>query len=524
MFDDIELVQRELTSKLYEYDIQFSVQSMTTQRIDFLVGECFNGYITSEGIIIIEAGVRYTYGSIPDFIKGYRQLNILRNKFTPEATELANDVMGEFGLNLPYNRSIVDNEGNNAAVFMDSSMQLIVRRNKKLGVFEVIYATQRDANGQKRKIWQYNFVPDKDGVFQYSMTKELWQDNLERRYDGTGRLEKEDDCYVIHGEDGHTLHAMLDLKNGDVLWDILAADGIPLGTRKLVNISDALDLDLLLVTCHDVFEDAKNGYLGEQSDNDFNFGGSDEPATIEEIPEEKPEVATTPGEEESAPVEEIAPAEESLSAPVDLEASAQESVEEPSSEPESILEPESEVKTLDSELVTTITEPASEADTSAPEPVAEIQDSVKTAETDVEKMPDISSEICRPDPGESADFSDKIAETPVKEVSVTVPTPETVEGEKIKDEEGIPNLSVKRVYLDGNFKCLQFSVDNKFYNMSEEAAAKAGLPCDNIVDTVSAISRYGVVRTEDENKARVFAVDVSGDAEECSRLVALLFD
>lgn len=523
MFDDIELVQRELTSKLYEYDIPFSVQSMTTQRIDFLVGECFNGYITSEGIIIVEAGVRYTYSSIPDFVKGYRQLNILRNKFTPEATELANDVMEEFGLNLPYNRSIVDNEGNNAAVFMDSSMQLIVRRNKKLGVFEVIYATQRDANGQKRKIWQYNFVPDKDGVFQYSMTKELWQDNLERRYDGTGRLEKEDDCYVIHGEDGHTLHAMLDLKNGDVLWDILAADGIPLGTRKLVNISDALDLDLLLVTCHDVFEDAKNGYLGEQSDNDFSFGGSDEPAPAEETPEEEPEVVPT-SEEESAPAEEVDLAEEVVPVTVESEPASEESLEDSSLEPESVPESESEFKVSDSEPVTVVAEPEPEADTFVLEPVAEIQESVKTVETDVEKTPDISSEICHPDPGESADFSDKITETPVKEVSVTAPTPETVEGEKIKDEEGIPNLSVKRVYLDGKFKCLQFSVDNKFYNVSEEAAAKAGLPCDNIIDTVSAVSRYGVVRTEDENKARVFAVDVSGDAEECSRLVALLFD
>jgi len=453
MFDDIELVKRELSSRLYEYDIPYAEQGVTTSKIDFTVGEGFDGTITSNGIDLIKLGYRYHYDTIDAFIKGYRQLNLLYNKFTPEATTLAQDIMQEFNLSLHYVQSVVDADNNNAAVFVDDNYQLIVRRNRKLGVYEVIYGTRKDAEGKKYKLWQYNFVPDSDGVFQYCMTEALWCDNLERRYNNTNLLEREDDCYVIHDEHGNTLHAMLKLQGQDVVWEVLAANGVPLGERKVVNISDALDIKLLMVTCSDLFDD----------DTVQEFQEAvlvQEPAPVEEV----------------TPVEEVIPAE--VAAPIDEVAPVKEVI------------------------------PVEEAI-----PVKEVIPVAEAApvEEELSLEPPVSAEVI-PESQEEIVQSVEPDDSPVTEV------PESGEEEEIK------TLMVKRVVYNGAVKYLQFNVDGKLFNMSVDAAERAGLPCDNIVDEVEASIKYGILRTQDENAARVFAVDVSGDTEKCKGLVDMLFD
>lgn len=141
---------------------------------------------------------------------------------------------------------------------------------------------------------------------------------------------------------------------------------------------------------------------------------------------------------------------------------------------------------------------------------------------------DIESEDSELEPVEEVigaeDNEETSADLEPAEEQIEEPAPEPVEDVKVPDESDSSSVNVKVVLQNGRPLCLQFTVSGKFYNVGLEKATELGIPLSAIAESVTMVTKCGVSMSEDERQAKVFAIDVTDDAEKCAWLYSLLFE
>lgn len=128
----------------------------------------------------------------------------------------------------------------------------------------------------------------------------------------------------------------------------------------------------------------------------------------------------------------------------------------------------------------------------------------------------------------SADLEPAEAEPEhVEDVVIEAEEPKSTgveEQAEMPEESDSSYVNVKVVRLGGRPLCLQFFVSGKFYNIGVEKAAEMGIPLGAIAESTTMVTKRGVSMSEDERQAKVFAIDVTDDAEKCAWLYSLLFE
>ena len=136
------------------------------------------------------------------------------------------------------------------------------------------------------------------------------------------------------------------------------------------------------------------------------------------------------------------------------------------------------------------------------------------------------SEIDSSETGITTDTSDTVNEVNVEEVnSVDETSTEGVNADTTSTGDNTaPAFELKlEKSSDGIVVSLHFIFSDSIYVMSGEKAESLGIPVNRIKAGVVQRTNSALPMTEDEARLKVFAKDISSDAEKCNELFDLLF-
>lgn len=502
------------------------------------------------------AGGRVSYQNVNNFKDDFREMCKTVISTLQYVDKLIADFASTIGLVVNY-KNMPD--ANTVVYSVVSHPEFEVFVNKQAGTDYIVRWQEYNADKSKaRTKAEYHYEFDENGALSVVPTISSYIHELYSRYENSDRVNiKRSAVNTFEVEiEGTSFTYSVDFEYRQIVNTVTMVNGVETELR-IEDMDDPYSLELLSMRCAEWYADHNgidldtvNEVYQEEKEVQAGLNEIDTDLIEETLAEEAKEVVVEESAESDGvdlmgdgvtaemlaqneamrqPVENIASAVEAVSGTklsgLDVEPEADFEADIEAEEAQAEYEEAEEAEELEETVDTSADlEPAEEQ---IGEPASEHVEDVKIHEESTEPAPEpveevIGSEESGSEPAEE-NIEPEDSESSEEEVSVDLEPVEEQISESVEESDSF-SVNVKVVRIGGRPLCLQFFVSGKFYNIGVEKAAEMGIPLGAIAESTTMATKRGVSMSEDERQAKVFAIDVTDDAEKCAWLYSLLFE